>query len=143
MSTFPILASNLRQNGYVVIHNRPCKIIQNSASRNKCHIVARDIFTGDKLEATVAQDASMDVPQILRTEYDFSYTDDGMLYLIDSDGGEKNDVRLPSGELGDRINDYEQTGTTVIITVISAMGEEAAIAVREKAQEAISDSEFS
>lgn len=42
-----------------------------------------------------------------------SYIDDDFLHLITSDGGEKNDVKVPEGELGDRIRKYEEDGADI------------------------------
>jgi len=94
-------------------------------------LVAIDIFTGKKLEDLCPSTHNMDVPNVTRTEYQFSYIDDDFLQLIKPDGSEKNDVKVPEGELGDRIRDYEEAGTDILVTIIAAMGEEAAISVKE------------
>ena len=47
------------------------------------------------------------------------------------DGTEKNDVKVPDGDIGAKITEYEDNGIECIITIISAMNEEAAIAVKE------------
>ncbi|KAE8310951.1 hypothetical protein BDV41DRAFT_543112 [Aspergillus transmontanensis] len=130
-ATFFMQASALRKNGHMVIHGRPCKIAEVSSSRTECHFVALDLFSGKELETTAAPDANIEVPNVLRTEYQFSYTDDNMLYLLTSDGSEKSDVHVPNGEIGDKISEFEEAGLEAIITVMSAMGEEAAIAIRE------------
>lgn len=36
-------------------------------------------------------------------------SDDGFLNLIDDNGNEKNDVRMPDGEVGDKINKLFKT----------------------------------
>jgi len=79
----------------------------------KVHLVAIDIFTGKKLEDLCPSTHNMDVPNVTRTEYQFSYIDDDFLQLIKPDGSEKNDVKVPEGELGDRIRDYEDAGTDI------------------------------
>jgi len=136
-TTFPMQCSALRKNGHVVIKGRPCKIVEMSTSKTgkhghaKVHLVAIDIFTGKKLEELCPSTHNMDVPNVSRTEYQFSYIDDGFLHLIKPDGTEKNDVRVPEGEIGDRISEFEEAGTDILVTIISAMGEEAAISVKE------------
>jgi len=136
-ATYPMQCSALRKNGHVVIKGRPCKIVDMSTSKTgkhghaKVHLVAIDIFTGKKLEDLCPSTHNMDVPNVSRTEYQFSYIDDDFLHLITQDGGEKNDVKVPDGELGDRIRKFEEDGTDIIITIIAAMGEEAAISVKE------------
>lgn len=79
----------------------------------KVHLVAIDIFTGKKLEELCPSTHNMDVPNVSRTEYQFSYIDDEFLNLIKPDGSEKNDVKVPEGELGDKIREYEDAGVDI------------------------------
>lgn len=136
-TTFPMQCSALRKNGHVVIKGRPCKIVEMSTSKTgkhghaKVHLVAIDIFTGKKLEELCPSTHNMDVPNVSRTEYQFSYIDDDFLHLISQDNTEKNDVKVPEGDIGDKIRDFEEAGTDILITIIKAMGEEAAISVKE------------
>ncbi|KAM0490318.1 hypothetical protein ACHAP8_011700 [Fusarium lateritium] len=129
--TYSALASTLTKNGHVVIHDRPCKIVELSNDQEEVHLIGVDIFNGKKKEDSVKHDANVDVPHVSRTEYQFSHIDDDLLHLITTDGGEKNDVPVPEGYVGDIIREYEEYGTDSIITVLSAMGEEAAISVKE------------
>ncbi|PWW73116.1 translation initiation factor eIF-5A [Tuber magnatum] len=136
-ATFPMQCSALRKNGHVVIKGRPCKIVEMSTSKTgkhghaKVHLVAIDIFTSKKLEELCPSTHNMDVPNVTRTEYQFSYIDDDYLHLIRQDGTEKNDVKIPDGELGEKIKAFEDEGTDILVTIIAAMGEEAAISVKE------------
>ncbi|KAF8457627.1 eukaryotic translation initiation factor 5A [Kalaharituber pfeilii] len=136
-ATFPMQCSALRKNGHVVIKGRPCKIVEMSTSKTgkhghaKVHLVGIDIFTGKKLEDLCPSTHNMDVPNVTRNEYTFLYEDGGFLHLIDTNGAEKNDVKHPEGEIGTRIKEYEEAGTECLVTIIAAMGEEAAIAVKE------------
>lgn len=138
-TTFPMQCSALRKNGFVVIKNRPCKIVDMSTSKTgkhghaKVHLVALDIFTGKKLEDLSPSTHNMDVPHVSRKEYQLlDITDDGFLSLMSDNGDTKDDVKVPEGEVGDRINKLfteEEKDTNVV--VLSAMGEEVAMDAKE------------
>jgi translation initiation factor 5A len=138
--TYPMQCSALRKNGHVVIKGRPCKIVDMSTSKTgkhghaKVHLVAIDIFTGKKLEDISPSTHNMDVPNVKRTEYTLVNIDDGYLNLMTADGTSKDDVKVPEGELGAQIvKDFEEEGKELTVTIIAAMGEEQAIAVRAAA----------
>ncbi|EEY14642.1 Eukaryotic translation initiation factor 5A [Verticillium nonalfalfae] len=138
-TTYPMQCSALRKNGFVVIKGRPCKIIDMSTSKTgkhghaKVHLVATDIFTGKKLEDLSPSTHNMDVPNVTRREYQLlDISDDDFLSLMADDGDMKDDVRMPDGEIGDKIRKLfqeEEKDTNVII--LTAMGEQCAIEAKE------------
>ncbi|KAK3905450.1 translation protein SH3-like domain-containing protein [Staphylotrichum tortipilum] len=138
-TTFPMQCSALRKNGHVVIKGRPCKIVDMSTSKTgkhghaKVHLVAIDIFTGKKLEDLSPSTHNMDVPVVKRSEYILvDISDDGFLSLMTSDGAEKNDVRMPEGEVASKINKlFLEEEKETLVTIQTAMGEEAAIDAKE------------
>ncbi|KAF3160500.1 Eukaryotic translation initiation factor 5A [Orbilia oligospora] len=135
--TFPMQCSALRKNGHVVIKGRPCKIVDMSTSKTgkhghaKVHLVAIDIFTGKKLEDLSPSTHNMDVPNVVRNEYQLIDIDDGYLNLMTSDGAPKDDVKLPEGDLGKEIQTAFDEGRDLIVTIVSAMGEEQALAYKD------------
>lgn len=50
--------------------------------------------------------------------------DDGFLNLMTQDGVSKDDVKVPEGELGTQISSGFEEGKDLLVTIISAMGEE-------------------
>lgn len=50
--------------------------------------------------------------------------DDGFLNLMLQDGTAKDDVRVPEGEMGKQIEDDFEAGKDLLVTIVSAMGEE-------------------
>ncbi|KAG0170840.1 Eukaryotic translation initiation factor 5A [Apophysomyces sp. BC1034] len=135
--TYPMQCSALRKNGHVVIKDRPCKIVEMTTSKTgkhghaKVHLVAIDIFTQKKLEDLSPSTHNMDVPNVTRQEYALINIDDGFLSLMLSDGSTKDDVKLPEGELGDKIEEEFEEGKELLVTVVSAMGEEHALTYKE------------
>merc|ERR1711939_1167827 len=139
-ATYPMQCSALRKNGFVVIKGRPCKIVDMSTSKTgkhghaKVHLVATDIFTSKKYEDLSPSTHNMDVPNVSRTEFQLINIDDGYLNLMNTDGTEKNDVRVPESELGEQIETAFNDGQDVTVTILAAMGEEHCVA--HKAQNA-------
>ncbi|KAK0718203.1 translation protein SH3-like domain-containing protein [Lasiosphaeria miniovina] len=135
--TFPMQCSALRKNGFVVIKSRPCKIVEMSTSKTgkhghaKVHLVAIDIFTNKKLEDLCPSTHNMDVPVVKREEYQLINIDDGFLNLIDSNGNEKNDVRLPDNEFGEKAEQFFNDDKDTMITIQTAMGEQGVVDVKE------------
>ncbi|KAK4937847.1 translation initiation factor eIF5A [Elasticomyces elasticus] len=138
-TTYPMQCSALRKNGFVVIKNRPCKIVEMSTSKTgkhghaKVHLVAIDIFTNKKLEDLSPSTHNMDVPNVSRREFQLlDVTDDGFLSLMSDGGDTKDDVKLPDGEVGEKISKlFIEDGKDTNVIVLAAMGEECAIDAKE------------
>ena len=139
-TTYPMQCSALRKNGYVVIKNRPCKIVDMSTSKTgkhghaKVHLVALDIFTGKKLEDLSPSTHNMLVPFVKKTEYSLINIDDGYLNLLTDGGESKDDVPVPEGELGEKLEADWEDGKELNCSIISAMNEEACISYKESPQ---------
>nr|ABF98986.1 Eukaryotic translation initiation factor 5A-2, putative, expressed [Oryza sativa Japonica Group] len=138
--TYPQQAGTIRKNGHIVIKNRPCKVVEVSTSKTgkhghaKCHFVAIDIFNGKKLEDIVPSSHNCDVPHVNRTDYHYLLiiSEDGFVSLLTESGGTKDDLRLPSDEaLLTQIKDGFAEGKDLIVTVMSAMGEEQICALKD------------
>jgi len=48
-----------------------------------------------------------------------------------NDGTAKDDVKVPEGDMGKQITDGFEEGKDILVTIVSAMGEEAAISFKE------------
>ena len=81
----------------------------------------------------------MDVPNVRRDEYTLVNIDDGFLNLMTTEGktttlilhiacseafpmlgAEKNDVKVPEGEVGDQIEKDFEDGKELIVSIVSA-----------------------
>jgi len=136
--TFPAQCSSLRKGGHVVLKGFPCKIMDMSTSKTgkhghaKVHTVGIDIFTGKKYEDISPSTHNMDVPEVTRTEYQvLDLTDDGFCSLLTSDGQTKDDLKVPEGEVGEKIRDDFGNGKDVQVTVLGALGQELIVQAKE------------
>ena len=59
--------------------------------------------------------------------YDKVNVDDGFLNLMTQEGVSKDDVKVPEGELGQQISTDFEEGKDLLVTIVSAMGEEQVI----------------
>lgn len=144
--TFPVQANQLKQGGYIVIDGHPSKITSIAKSKPGKHghakvvVTGVDIFTGKKHETGGPAGHSMDVPVVTRASYMLlNVGRDGFLTLFDTaaagGGAEKIDVRVPEGELGEKIRGKFSEGKDCSVVVLGAMGQEIAVEVVEKDRE--------
>ncbi|KAB8252518.1 eukaryotic elongation factor 5A hypusine, DNA-binding OB fold-domain-containing protein [Aspergillus flavus] len=129
--TYAALVSTLIKGAHVIIRGRPCKILEISNIGTNIHLVAQDIFTGRTLSDDIESTQSVEIPYVYRNEYLLVNIDEGFLNLANQDGTMKDDVKVPDGGLGQQIEQDFEAGTDLLIAVISAMGEEQAVSVRE------------
>lgn len=135
--TYPQQCSALRKNGYVMIKERPCKIVEMSTSKTgkhghaKVHLVALDIFTSKKLEDICPSTHNMNVPHVNRKDYQLMNIDeDGFASLMDDGGDQKEDLKIPDDDTGKEIRTKFDNGESFLVTVLSACGEEAIIGTK-------------
>ncbi|KAK6942295.1 Translation elongation factor, IF5A C-terminal [Dillenia turbinata] len=109
----------------------------------KCHFVGIDIFNGKKLEDIVPSSHNCDAPHVNRTDYQLiDISEDGFVSLLTENGNTKDDLRLPTDEnllsqvyhrktLFEFIKDGFADGKDLVVTVMSAMGEEQICALKD------------
>jgi len=138
-STYPMQCSALRKNGFVMLKARPCKIMEMTTSKTgkhghaKVHLVGIDIFNGKKYEDLCPSTHNIDVPNVNRSDFQLlDISDDGFVSLMDDKGDTRDDLRVPGDEeLAKKMREELDKGEgTIIITVLSAIGEEAIIACK-------------
>eukprot|EP01013_Petalomonas_cantuscygni_P022819 TRINITY_DN4413_c0_g1_i1.p1 TRINITY_DN4413_c0_g1~~TRINITY_DN4413_c0_g1_i1.p1 ORF type:complete len:156 (+),score=31.48 TRINITY_DN4413_c0_g1_i1:44-511(+) len=138
-ATYPIQAGALKKGMFCCIRDRPVKIIEYTTSKTgkhghaKAHIVAIDIFTNKRLEELCPTTHNMSVPNVTRQEYQLMDVDleSGFVTLLDENNEEKNDLKLPDGDLGRQIRDQFESGKELVVTIIKSMGEEAIVQTKE------------
>jgi translation initiation factor 5A len=134
----PIQCSALRKNGYVVIKQKACKIVEMSTSKTgkhghaKVHLVGIDIFNGKKLEDVCPSTHNMMVPTVVRKEYEVvDIDDDGFFSLMDESGDTRDDLKLTDLASISKVEEViamkdkaEKESNVVLATVWKAMGDE-------------------
>jgi len=136
--SFPMQCSALRKNGFVLLKDRPCKIVEMSTSKTgkhghaKVHMVGIDIFTGRKYEDICPSTHNMMVPNVSRKELGLiDLSDDNFTTLLDDANNEtRSDIKLPAGDLGEEIRKKFENEETIKVTVLKAMGEEAILSYK-------------
>jgi len=135
-ATFPMQCSALCKGGFVMIKNRPCKIVEMSTSKTgkhghaKVHMVALDIFTGKKLEDICPSTHNMEVPNVKRKDYQLIGMDDDFLSMMDDTGDTREDLKCPEDDVGQEIKNAIDNETDILVTVLAACGEECVIATK-------------
>eukprot|EP01100_Stratorugosa_tubuloviscum_P013844 TRINITY_DN711_c1_g1_i1.p1 TRINITY_DN711_c1_g1~~TRINITY_DN711_c1_g1_i1.p1 ORF type:complete len:159 (-),score=69.93 TRINITY_DN711_c1_g1_i1:757-1233(-) len=137
-TTFPMQCSAIKKNGFAVLKGRPCKVVETSTSKTgkhghaKVHMVGIDIFNGKKYEEICPSTHNMDVPVIKRSEYSLmDITDDNYVSLLLHDGSERNDLQLPTSEIGVNLRKAFDDGKDIVVAIIGAMDEEQIISFKE------------
>ena len=128
----PVQCGMLRKGGFVVLKERPCKIVDIYVSKTgrhghaKASITGVDIFTSKKYEENHPISHTISVPGVQRTQYKLlDITDDGFLLLMSADGTTKDDVPVPEGDLGTKLEQLFRTEKKEFyVQTLSAMGEE-------------------
>jgi len=138
--TYPQQCSALRKGGHVMIKGRPCKIVEMSTSKTgkhghaKVHLVAIDIFTQKKLEDICPSTHNMDVPNVTRRDLQLIDIEDGFLTIMDEEGNLSSDIKVPEGDVGKDIEERHAAGEELLVSILKAMGEECAVAVKNMAK---------
>lgn len=102
----------------------------------KCNFTAIDIFTGKKYEDIIPSTHTAHVPTVVRKEYSLvDITPETYLSLMDDDGNCREDVKLPDypDNFGREIQKAFDDGKPLTLSVLSAMGHDQVIAMKEDA----------
>ena len=129
--TIPTQASALRKGGFVIIKGHPCKISTMTTSKPGKHghakisLEAYDIFTHKKYNDLSPAHANVEVPVVTRREFVLLVIDGEYLSLFDEESRKtKDDLKMPEGEVGKKIERLFKQGKDVFVTVLGAMGME-------------------
>lgn len=125
-------AGKIRKGAFIVINNRPCKVVDISTSKTgkhghaKASITALDIFNGKKYETMCPTSHNVEIPIINRSEWQVVDVDDeGYCSLMNSNNEEKSDLKVLDETMLQGIRDALDAGEeTVLVSVMESMGTE-------------------
>eukprot|EP00040_Diaphanoeca_grandis_P029372 m.171979 g.171979 ORF g.171979 m.171979 type:complete len:158 (+) comp31666_c5_seq1:153-626(+) len=138
-TTYPGQASACRKGSFLMVKERATKIIEMTISKTgkhghaKCKFTCTDIFDGTKCEMLESSTHNVSIPNVTRQEYQLSDIADGHLELVDLVNFEpKNDIKIPQGEVGEKIEAAfnDNPDKDIFVTILSAIGREQAIDVK-------------
>lgn len=101
----------------------------------KCNFTAIDIFTGKKYEDIIPSTHTAHIPFVIRKELSLvDISADGFTSLMDAEGNVREDVRLPDfpDNFGREIQQAFESGKSIGVTVLSAMGHDQIVAMKEE-----------
>eukprot|EP00331_Platyophrya_macrostoma_P021930 CAMPEP_0176437798 /NCGR_PEP_ID=MMETSP0127-20121128/18858_1 /TAXON_ID=938130 /ORGANISM="Platyophrya macrostoma, Strain WH" /LENGTH=161 /DNA_ID=CAMNT_0017821537 /DNA_START=79 /DNA_END=564 /DNA_ORIENTATION=+ len=140
--TYPMQVGSLKKGGFAMLNGKPCKIMEITTSKTgkhghaKANIVGIDIFTDKKYEDSAPTSHNIDVPNVVRKEYQLiDIQGDGYVSLMLEDGSTREDLKLPSDEdsqdMVTKLKDAFDGGKEVLVSVVAAVGEERIVSFRE------------
>ena len=138
-----IQAGCLKHGSLVMIKDHPCKVVNFSTAKTGKHGAAKamvtgiDIFSSSKYECTFSTTDNVDAPLVVKKDYILNFVDDeGFMSLMNDQGEMKEDLKLPEDEWLKDVTDkakaiLEEGKKECLVTIVSAMGNEKMISVRE------------
>lgn len=102
----------------------------------KCNFTAIDIFTNKKYEDIIPSTHNCNVPNVVRKEYTLcDISNDDFTTLMSEDGATREDIKLPDvpDTLAREIRELFASGKSCSVSLLSAMGHEQIIAIKEEA----------
>ena len=138
-----IQAGCLKIGSLVMIKGHPCKVVSFSTAKTGKHGAAKamvtgiDIFSSNKYECTFSTGENVDAPVVERKEFTLNFIDDeGFMALMTEQGDIKEDLKVPEEEWLKEVVEkaraiLEDGKKECLVTVVSAMGQEKLISVRE------------
>ena len=143
-NTYPISCGEVKKGFYIVLKDRPCKVVDfkhfkvGKHGSAKTNITGIDIFNGKKYEQLSPASHIVQVPEIKRTPYTLIDIDsDGYATLMDKQGNSRQDLRLPEEteedqKLSERIKGAHDARKEIILTVVECLGIEKIFEMSDK-----------
>jgi translation initiation factor 5A len=133
-------AGSLKKGDHVMLGDKPCKITGISHAKPGKHgsakaiIKGSNLFDGKTVEKSYGTGDQISCPIIKRNEYLLLGVDDDQLSLLDDDGNQKDDVRMPEKmhtEVKKQIEDFLAEDKQVLVQVTTVLNVDMVSAARE------------
>lgn len=129
-----------------MMKGNPCKVTEVNTAKPGKHgsakviLKGRDIFTGKVYECTYHAGDDVDAPITSRDEYTLLNIEDTQLEVLTKEGEMKSDINLPEEDhlkdvKANIIRIFEEGKKECLVTVLTALGKEQVIEVREGADQ--------
>eukprot|EP01113_Clastostelium_recurvatum_P032991 TRINITY_DN4312_c0_g1_i2.p1 TRINITY_DN4312_c0_g1~~TRINITY_DN4312_c0_g1_i2.p1 ORF type:complete len:143 (+),score=42.36 TRINITY_DN4312_c0_g1_i2:149-577(+) len=124
-------ANNIKVGTYVVVKEKPCKIVEVSWSKPGKHGSAKinftglDMFTGKKVEGMCQSSHMVEVPTVTRQEAEvLNMSEEYYLSLLMEDNTTRADIRARNPEIAGGIRSALEDGHGVRVVIMSALGKD-------------------
>ncbi|MGW6536083.1 translation initiation factor IF-5A [Streptomyces sp. NPDC055051] len=125
-----VAAKDVRKGGYVLLKDRPCKVVEASVGKDSVHVVGIDVFTGKKYEDIVKATENLQAPVVTHTDFQLIDIDGDSMTLLNDDGETKELPLSADEDVKKEILAKYENGETFLVTVVSATGKEEAVGTK-------------
>merc|ERR1739838_128476 len=128
---YPMAAGAVKKGSHCMLKGWPCKVTDYSTAKvgkhgsAKAKIIGADIFTNNKYEEICPTSHNVEIPVVSRKTYTLMAITEGFTSLLDDDGTTRDDIAVPTGEIGKKIEEMLENGDcTISVVVMAAVGRE-------------------
>lgn len=140
--TEKVESQRLKPGSLVMMKGCPCKVVDVSTAKPGKHgsakviLKGKDILTGKQYECTYHSGDMVDAPICKRDEFTLLNIEDTSVELLTKEGEVKSDVNIPEDEhlkevVAKMKTIFEEGKRECLVTVLSTMGKELLVDVRE------------
>jgi translation initiation factor 5A len=111
-----ISAHDIRTGTYIILDGIVCKVVSYTFAKtgkhgsSKMHLLTTEVISGKQKNGLIGSTTMVDSPIVTRTEYQLvGISEDGFLSLMGASGEIRQDIKNPSDEIGDKIQDLFET----------------------------------
>jgi translation initiation factor 5A len=137
MATYPELAGRVKEGGYVMLKNRPCEVMEiyrcktGKHGKGKVRFIGIDLITKKKIEGIASSQASVEVPEVTKKEYQLINISGDSCVLLSKSGATTLEVDLPKGNLAADLQKIFNHAEACLVTVLEVLSYMIIVHVKE------------